>query len=285
LGIDLRRLAATILALFLSFVQSSFATDMTVPARIVSINMCTDQLLLDLAKPSQIVGLSPFARDKNLSWFAAKAEGLPLLSGTAEEIMTIKPDLIVADRYTKRATREFIRARGAPLEEFDTVLTLAESRRQILRFGDITGAKQGAAERVAELDAAVAALKAVSLQSGLSILPLSRRGWVTGGRSLVGEILKEAGLRNAADDLGFSNGGFASLETIIALKPDALLISADHHVAEDQGLAMLLHPAIAKAFPPERRIVLPDKLTICGGPMLTEAMKLLTEQLSRMKPR
>jgi iron complex transport system substrate-binding protein len=277
--------SALFLVPLLIVIQPSFALEMTPVTRIVSINMCTDQLLLDLAKPSQIAGLSPFARDKKLSWFAAKAEGLPLLSGTAEEIITIKPDLIVADRYTKRATREFIRARGAPLEEFDTVLTLAESRRQILRFGDITGAKQRAAERVAELDAALAALKAVALTSGLRVLPLSRRGWVAGGRTLISELLSEAGLRNAADDLGFKNGGFASLETIIALKPDALLISTDEHNAEDQGAAMLLHPAIRNAFPAERRIVLAENLTICGGPMLAEAMRVLAAQLGRIKPR
>jgi iron complex transport system substrate-binding protein len=285
MGFGLKAFRSWLVAAAMATATPTAAVEALQPQSIVSINMCTDQLLLDLAEPAKIIGLSPFARNKNLSWLAEKAERLPLLSGTAEELLTLKPDLIVADRYTKRATREFIRSRGAPLEEFDTVLTLAETRRQILRFGEITGAKLRAAQRVAELDLALAALKAVALHSKLRVLPLSRRGWVTGSGTLVSELLAEAGLRNAADDLGFKGGGFASLENIIALKPDALLISADDENAEDQGAAMLLHPAIRKEFPPERRIVLPEKLTICGGPMLIEAMRLLATQVVRIKPR
>jgi iron complex transport system substrate-binding protein len=255
------------------------------PARVISINMCTDQLLLDLASPGQIMGLSPFARDPALSSMAAKAAGLPVLSGTAEEIMLMKPDLVVADRFTKRTTREFIRARNVPLEEFDTVLTLAETKRQITRFGEITGAVGKAAERVAELDAAAAALKAAALSSHLRVLPLSRRGWVSGRETLISDLLRQAGLVNAADDLGLSAGGFLTLEGIVKLRPDAILISSDRSSAEDQGSAMLLHPVLQELFPPERRIILSERLTVCAGPMLADAMRSLTSQIYRLKPR
>ncbi len=269
----------TLLAPALAMAQSA------PPASIISINMCTDQLLLDLASPGQIMGLSPFARDPVLSMMAAKAAGLPVLSGTAEEIMLMKPDLVVADRFTKRATREFIRARNVPLEEFDTILTLAETKRQITRFGVITGAVEKAAERVAELDAASAALKAVTSSSRLRVLPLSRRGWVSGSETLISDLLRQAGLVNAADDLGLPAGGFLTLEGIVKLRPDAILISSDRSSAEDQGSTMLLHPAINALFPPERRIILPERLTVCGGPMLVEAMRSLADQIARLKPR
>jgi len=36
--------------------------------RIASINLCTDQLLMTLADPPQILGLSPYARDPARSW-------------------------------------------------------------------------------------------------------------------------------------------------------------------------------------------------------------------------
>jgi iron complex transport system substrate-binding protein len=255
------------------------------PGSIISINMCTDQLLLDLASPGQIMGLSPFARDPALSSMVAKAAGLPVLSGTAEEIMLMKPDLVVADRFTKRATREFIRVRNVPLEEFDTVLTLAETRHQITRFGVITGAVEKAAGRVAELDAASAMLKAVAASSRLRVLPLSRRGWVSGRETLISDLLRQAGLVNAADDLGLSAGGFLTLEGIIKLRPDAILISSNRSSAEDQGSAMLLHPAIRELFPPERRIILSERLTVCGGPPLVDAMRTLAEQVSRLVPR
>jgi iron complex transport system substrate-binding protein len=48
---------------------------------------------------------------------------------------------------------------------------------------------------------------------------------------------------------------------------------------------MLLHPALQAMFPPERRLVVPERLTVCGGPMLGEAMRSLARQVSRLKPR
>jgi iron complex transport system substrate-binding protein len=253
--------------------------------RVVSLNMCTDQLLLDLAQPAQIAGLSPFAADVARSFLADRARALPILSGTAEEVMVLKPDLVVSGTFTKRATREFIRARGVPLQEFAPVRSLAESRRQIKRFGEITGASDIAASRIAELDAGLAELRAAAAAHKLSVLPLARRAWVSGSQSLISELLSEAGLVNAAGALGIRTGGRVTLEQIVMLKPDAILISRDDDLAEDQGRAMLLHPAIQSLFPPERRIIIPERLTICGGPMLADAMRALAGQISRLQPR
>lgn len=76
-----------------------------------------------------------------------------------------------------------------------------------------------------------------------------------------------------------------SLEEIVQLRPDAILVGRDDDRAEDQGRAMLLHPAIAALFPPERRILMSESLTVCGGPMLVEAIDNLARQLSALGPR
>lgn len=278
-------LAAFAFALLPSIGWAQTATPTAPKQRIISLNMCTDQLILDLAAPSQIAGLSPFAADEARSWAAEKAGTLPILSGTAEEVMVLKPDLVVSGTFTKRATREFIRARAVPLEEFAPVRSIAETRRQIARFGVITGAVDMAARRSAEIDAALAELRATASRRPLRVLPLSRRAWVAGSQSLLSELLVEAGLTNAAGELGLRGGGRVTLEQIVLMKPDAILISRDDAIAEDQGRALLLHPAIVGLFPPERRIVIPERLTICGGPMLVEAMRSLSAQLSRLEPR
>lgn len=278
------RQSITVCAALLLMGGAAFAQALP-PARVISLNMCTDQLLLDLAAPEQIAGLSPFAADAARSFMAARAGSLPILSGSAEEVMILKPDLVVAGTFTKRATREFIRARGVNLEEFAPVRTLAETRRQITRFGEITGARRKAAARNAELDAALVELRAAASAQKLRVLPLARRAWVSGSNSLMSELLSQAGLVNAAGELGIRTGARATLEQIVLLKPDAILISRDDGEAEDQGRALLLHPAIQSLFPPERRIVIPERLTVCGGPMLAEAMRVLAGQISRLKPR
>ncbi|MCZ8097194.1 MAG: ABC transporter substrate-binding protein [Burkholderiales bacterium] len=277
-----RLLAAALAA---ATVAASPAMSMERPARVVSLNMCTDQLLLDLAQPDQIAGLSPFAGNPSMSWAASRSTALPLLSGTAEEVMLIRPDLVVAGRFTKRATREFIRERGIPVEEFDVAGTLADTRAQISRFGEITGARDKARRRIAEIDAAEADLRAAAVSSRMRVLPLSRRGWASGRETLMADLLAMAGLDNAAGEIGLRSGGFVTLEEIVRLRPDAILVSRDDDRAEDQGRAMLLHPAVQGLFPPERRIVIPERLTVCGGPMVAEAMRLLAAQVRRLAPR
>lgn len=251
--------------------------------RVASINVCTDQLLLKLADPEQIVGLSPYSRDPLRSWAAADAARFPKLSGEAEDVLVLKPDFVVAGRFTKRATRELLKAEGFRVEEFDAVRSLDETKRQILRMGELVGHPDRAASAIARIDAAVARAKEAVARKPLRVLALSRRGWVSGGDSLTSSLLATVGLSNAASQLGYKLGGFASLETIVSLKPDLLLLSDGRDFAEDQGTAFLLHPALEQLYPPDKRIVMPERLTVCGGPMLADALEKLVSELVRVE--
>ena len=253
------------------------------PKRIASLNMCTDQLLLELADPSQIAALSPYARDKNLSFMAAKAGGFPILSGGAEDVLTLAPDLVVTGRFMRRATRDFLRADGLPIAEFDVVRSLGEATTQIKRMGDLVGHPERAEAAIARIGAAVERSRAAALRSSRRVLAISRRGWVPGGDSLLTSLLATAGLANAAPDLGLKSGGFATLESIIAARPDFILVADESDNPEDQGQAFLLHPALERLYPPARRIVIPERLTVCGGPMLADALDRLTEALGRLR--
>ena len=280
--IETARRLGSLLAFSLALVASAAAEIR--PARVVSINMCTDQLLIDLAEPGQIAGLSPYARDATRSWFAQQARTLPVLSGTAEEIVLIRPDLVLSGRFSRRATQAFIKERRIRVAEFDPARTLAEARDQIIRMGELLGASDKARQRAEQLDAALDRLKNAAARSPIRILPLSRRGWIAGRDSLLSDILASGGLTNAAG-AGLAEGGFLPLERIVLLQPDALVLTRDDDVAEDQGRAMVLHPALLHLFPPERRIVLPEYLTVCSGPMLAEAMDRLARQIGGLTPR
>jgi iron complex transport system substrate-binding protein len=115
------------------------------------------------------------------------------------------------------------------------------------------------------------------------VLAVSRRGWVSGGENLATSLLSAVGLSNAGGELGLKAGGYASLEAIVALKPDFLLVSDDGDFAEDEGRAFLLHPALERFYPAGKRIVIPERLTVCGGPMLSEALDRLASELERVE--
>lgn len=250
--------------------------------RIASMNVCTDQLLLSLADPEEIAGLSRYARDDWQSFAAGDAGKFPVLSGGAEDILMLKPDVVVASLFDKRSTRELLRQHGVRLAEFSVPQTMAAVTAQIREMGAITGHADRAAAGIARLDAAVLQARRALANRSERVLPLSRRGWVAGPDSLIGALLREAGLNNAADELGLADGGFVSLEAIIALKPDLLLVSEEGDRAEDEGRAFLLHPALERFYPAGKRMVIPERLTVCGGAMLAEALDRLVAEMKRV---
>jgi len=132
------------------------------------------------------------------------------------------------------------------------------------------------------LDAAITRARQAVAHKRYRVLPLSRRGWVSGSESLLSSLLTETGLFNAAGELGVAFGGFAALEAIVNLKPDFIVVSDAGDTAEDDGRAFLLHPALERFYPPEKRIVIPERLTVCGGVMLADALDVLVAELKRV---
>lgn len=250
--------------------------------RVASINVCTDQLLLTLADPAQIVGLSPYARDAARSWAAAKARTYRRLSGEAEDLLTLKPDVVVAALYMKRATRELLKRQEMRVAEFDIARSIDDVKEQIRRMGDLVKHPDRAEAQVARLDSAIARARQAVARKRYRVLALSRRGWVSGDDSITSALLSITGLSNAAAGLSSQSSGFATLEAIVADRPDFILISDGRDVAEDEGSALLLHPALEKLYPPSRRLVIPEDLTVCGGPMLSEALDRLVAELKRV---
>lgn len=248
--------------------------------RVVSLNMCLDQLVLALASPGQIVGLSKYARDARLSHAARDAAAFPLVRG-AEEVLFLKPDIVLTSRYTPAPTRAFLETRKIRTEAFDGAISLASAAAQISRMGGLLGREAEAAALQLRLQAAASRLKGAA-RPGLRVLVLARRGYVSGRSSLPGELLSLAGAHSVSAGVSAARGGFASLEAIVAARPDAVMITGEVSAAQDQGSAMLEHPALSALFPPERRIYLPDHLTVCGGPALIEAMDRLGQALGRI---
>lgn len=270
---------AAAMALTMGIVAPAHAADLP---RIASINLCTDQLLMTLADPGQIVGLSPYSRDAARSYAAEEAKKHRRLSGEAEDVLMLGPDVVVATPYTRRATRELLKQQGMRVDEFDVAKSIDEVKDQIRRMGDLVRHPDRAEMQIARLDAAIARARKATARKPYQVLALSRRGWVSGADSLASALLSVAGLTNAASNLGIRYGGFAKLEAIVAARPDLILISDGRDVAEDEGSALLLHPALEEMYPPSRRIIVPEDLTVCGGPMLADALDRLVVELKRI---
>jgi iron complex transport system substrate-binding protein len=69
------------------------------PQRVVSINLCSDQLLLMLADADQVASVSQLALEPLSSFVAKQAQGYPINHARAEEVIALQPDLVLATSH------------------------------------------------------------------------------------------------------------------------------------------------------------------------------------------
>lgn len=269
----MRKLAALLLIL-MAAVPAQAA-----PRRVVSFNLCADQLVVALADSDQIAALSPYAKDANLSVVYEQARRFQTLDWSAEGTIALSPDLVLVGPSDRRETRRMLTAHGVPVFEVGLVTDVAAARAQIRTVADRLGQPERGEALVRELDRARARLVAVSRGLSKTVLVVERGGYVEGPASLAAGLLAEAGLRPpAGGPAGF--GGFISLESLLTIRPDLLVLKDPPLQANDQGSLFFTHPAIEKLYSAERRIALPTKYSLCGGPALIEALDYLTNILS-----
>lgn len=251
------------------------------PRRVVSFNLCADQLVLALADPEQIAGLSPYAADASASVMTEQARAYPRLQWQAESTIALGPDLVLIGDSDRPVTKHILRSQGLRLHEITLIADLDTARRQVTEVAAVLGHPERGAKLIAGIEAARMRLKAAPKPPFATALLVNRGGYTAGERSLAAALLMEAGLRPPAGaPPGY--GGYVQLEKLLVLHPDVIVLNNEPREAADQGSYNLTHPALNALYPPERRIVLPARYTLCGGPALIAALDYLTELLTRL---
>ncbi len=267
--------AAALAALTAAVAQSA------APRRILSFNLCADELVLALADPDQIAGLSPYAADPSLSVMAEEARAYRRVDWQAESTIPLSPDLILISPVDRPVTRRLLMSLGYRTEEIELVSDIEAARAQILRVAALLGHPERGERLVADVDRARARLAAAPRARFATALVIERGGYTAGPESLAAALVAEAGFRAPLGSPG-GYGSFIPLERLVMLDPDLLLIKDPPRAPTDQGALYFLHPALARLYPPERRLALPSRYTLCGGPALVAALDYMTGIRTRL---
>lgn len=274
-----RRMAIALAGLALAWCTAAGAAD--TPRRIASFNVCADQLVVALADPEQIVGLSPYSADPAISVIAEKARQFPRLALQAEAMVPLKPDLILVGSWDRPLTQRLLRTLGFRVVGVELVSDIAAGLVQIRAMAALLGHAERGEALIAQIEAARRRLAAAPRPSSSSALIVGSYGYTEGPDSLAAALLAEAGLKPPPGaPRGF--GGYIPLERLIMLRPDYLVLASAIATANGQGAVYLTHPALQKLYPPERRILLPSRYTLCAGPNLVAAFDYLADVLARL---
>ncbi|UNK81273.1 ABC transporter substrate-binding protein [Sphingopyxis granuli] len=251
------------------------ATPPAASQRVVSLNLCADQLLIALADRDRIAGLTRNATDPGMSAAAAAARGLPLIRNTAEQILVAAPDLVVGMPASGSAA-----VAALPHGSFRTLdLPTANSFDVIRRTIRLTATALGHPARgealIARMERDLAGVPRPG--RGRVAAYYQRRGYMTGTGTLIDEMMGRVGLVNLAAKLGKPPLSQLSLEEMVAANPDFLIVESASDTITDQGSEMLHHPAL-RGIP---RLSVPEAWTVCGGPAYGPAVRRLAEQIQR----
>ncbi len=245
------------------------------PKRIVSINPCIDAVLMEVADPAQIAGISHYSHEAAATSIPLNvARRFPAVRDSAESIIAARPDLVLAGPHVAAPTIAALKRLGIRVEQLGVADTVAASEAQITEIAQIVGRQQRGYALNARIGAALE--NARWHGAAVSALIWQGSGLVPGKGTLADELLARTGFRNAASDLGLGQWDILPLERMLA-RPPRVLLSGSAAMSTDGGESgrMMGHPALVKARKHFHRAEFSSKLLHCGGPTIIAAVERL----------
>jgi iron complex transport system substrate-binding protein len=247
----------------------------TGPQRVVSMNVCTDQLVMSLLPRRRIASLSYIAADARTSGIADLVDGIPLNHGMTEEILALRPDLVVTGAFGFRPTVTLLRRLGYEVLELPMADTLSDIERNLRTLGAALGADDRAAELIAAFADRTQQLSVEDKRGRPLFVNLDANGWTTGQTGLLADIVHRAGLSTPGDRLGFAASARVNLEALLLLHP--ALIDLGYAWDDPPALAseQRRHPVVRAVMRDAAPVDIPDSAWLCGTPHSLDALAAL----------
>jgi iron complex transport system substrate-binding protein len=243
------------------------------PGRIVSLNQCLDAILVELVPTERIAAISHYSRDPLRSPIAALAQRLPITYESAEEIVALRPDLVLASRHSAIPTRNALRRVGIHYELFDVAFSVKDSLTQIRRIAALVGEAAAGEALVARIERAIEAARVPPGAPRLSAAVYETGGLTAGANTVTDELMQIVGFDNLAARYGIRTHQPMQLELLVAAPPDLLLVGEVPAAGGTQAARIVQHRVLRKL--PSTRWEFPARFMYCSGPTIVEEVAAL----------
>lgn len=232
--------------------------------RVASLNLCTDEYLLLLGRPAEIVSLSHLSREPLESSLWRSARRYPSNNGTLESVVATRPRLVLTMGGAGKASAAIAQRLGIRVLTLDYPMSLEDVRQQTIRVATVLGDGRRALPFVQAMDA----LRRSRPQKHADGAFLSGGGETLEPKGLGADWLRLVGIRQR----GTPNGRL-SLETL-ATRPPKWLIRSDYRQRQvSRNAAWLHHPVVQRLAP--RTVITDGRRWTCAGlPMIPEVQRL-----------
>ena len=267
---------ATCSAALLLLIASAGARAAALPS-VASINLCADQLVLAVAAPEQVLTVSWLSADPEESLLATQAQRYPLNYGSAEELLRFKPDVVIAGAYTNAFTRALLARLGYKVIELEPEESVADIARNLHVVAAAIGREERGNALAADLRAREQQIAAARPAHSPATVVVRPGGFTVGEHSLADELMKLAGVRNVAAEQGLDRWGSLSMETLLASRPELIVLTGYRASQPSLANAVLEHPALRLVRGAQRTATVPAPYWDCGLPQSLDAAALLQQ--------
>jgi iron complex transport system substrate-binding protein len=261
------------------------------PRRIVSLTLFSDEVLLQLLGPDRLLGVTTFSTDPAVSNVAAQAAEVPhRLTMNVELLVSLAPDLVIVASWTDPDSVRQLRDAGIPVYLVSSPVTFDEIRSKVVALALLVGEGERGRALVAAMDRELADVAArvakIPASRRLSVIDWTPWGAAQGRGSSWDEIVRAAGLTNAADSVASDRWGQVPLskERLLELDPDVLVlpgwVSGDPKGGADAFYrATVRDPALEglRAVRTGRVYEMPERLRTTTSQYIADAVRWLAE--------
>ncbi len=265
------------------------------PQRIVPSTARALEFAAALVGPERVAGLPKQGFEyATLGADEARFAQLPrFYAYRAEDILALKPDLVLGDPWQPGDTDQRLLEAGVRVVRLPATVTWRDAAQVLEQLGKLLGETEKATALIADLERRVTALETTAgRRKGLRALPYSNfgsEGFSAGAGTTVDEVLHLAGLTNACPERDHVKMDF---EQLLVIDPDLIVVGAplraEHGHAGDKGGAsrevLLSEPRLAslRAVREKRIVELPPGLYACASHLVVEAAEVLAQRVDEL---
>ncbi len=236
---------------------------MEAPQRVVAGSVLAAESLLGVLPEARLAAAHLFAADPGYCLAADRAGGVRLVGATPEQLLSVDPDLVLVDAYTRAETLALLGAAGVPVVRTLDPHGFEDIEANLRMIGRVTHLD-------GELEAVITGmqrrLRAVRQQGeGLPtwrLLSLDGALHTYGEGSLFDAIARAAGAKNVAAERGVGAFRKLDIDEVVAWRPDAMVLSGAPDAGAPAWISQLpgveLLPCVARG-----------RLLFVPGPLLS----------------
>ena len=200
------------------------------PLRIITASIGHDEITLALVPGERLVAVGEVSQIATYSNVADLVQDKPVITRDPETIIAQSPDVVVTSPFYPAEGVDALQRAGIPVIQTELEQGPESRINAILLMGYIYGEEERAwafADEVrARFDALVGVTDAKDAKPRvLALTQYSDTLWVAGAKSTEGGVIEAGGGINAAAEAGIEGNQTTSLEGVIAMAPDVIVIA------------------------------------------------------------